>query len=207
MDFKLHLLNATGFLDPYEKDIEVSFKKAKSLTQRSLGLKNVDVVVRHLPDYVIPELKVGGFTAQDGHSVYMSVDAVKGFEPDEFYSQLLHELHHARRFQDLGWPQTLSDNLVAEGLACLFEEETCRRAPIYAQVDISKENTSEAKKYLFKKEYEHHKWFFGSEELNLPRWFGYTHGYQLCKTYSKKSGKTASELVGVDSKKIIKLVG
>lgn len=203
MDFKLHLLNAMGFLDPYQKDIETSFKKAKSLTQKSLGLKNLDIVVRHLPDYVIPELKVGGFTAQDGHSVYMSVDAVKGFESDEFYSQLLHELHHARRFQDLGWPETLADNLVAEGLACLFEKEICGRAPIYAQVVINEKNISEAKKYLFKKEYEHHKWFFGSEELNLSRWFGYTYGYKLCEAYSSKTHKTASELVGVDSKKII----
>ncbi len=207
MDFKLHLLNATGFLDTYQKDIEASFKKAKSLTQKSLSLKNVDVVVRHLPDYVIPELGVGGFTAQDGHCVYMSVDTVKGFKIEEFYSQLLHELHHARRFQSLGWPQTLADNLVAEGLACLFEEEICGKAPIYAQVDITKENIAKAKKYLFKKDYEHHNWFFGSEELNLPRWFGYTYGYKLCKAYSKKSGKTAPELVGINSPKIIELVG
>ena len=203
MALKLHILNSTGILDDYVKDISSVWKKATALSRTLLSLDKVDVVVRHLPNFAIPELGVGGFTNDDGHSVYISVDAVKGFNKVELHSQLIHELHHAKRFQKLGWTKNLANDLVAEGLACLFEEEQIGKAPIYSLVKISEDNVANAQKHFFSKNYNRSDWFFGSEKLKLPRWFGYTYGYQLCKEYSRRTGQKAHELVDVPTDKII----
>lgn len=203
MALKLHVLNSTGILDGFIGDIEAAYKRAITVSKPLLKLDQVDVVVRHLPYFTIPELRVGGFTNDDGHSIYLSVDAKKGFLSDDLYKSLLHELHHAKRFQMMGWPENLAGHLVAEGLACLFEAEQSGQVPIYATVDISKADITKAQKHLFSKDYNHADWFFGSDKLKLPRWFGYTHSYNLCKEYATKAGKKSHQLVSVKAEEIL----
>jgi uncharacterized protein YjaZ len=200
---KLHILNTSGLLDKYSAGIAQSFDKAIRLAKNDLSLENCDVVVRDLPEFAIPELMVGGFTTHDGYSVYMSLDSRKGFKMDEIYRQLLHELHHAKRFQDNLYPQNLIDNLVTEGLACCYEFEVTGTPPIYSQVTITEEQKELAKKHYFSKDYDHNLWFFGANQEEVPKWFGYSYGYLLCKDYLSKNSSSAPKAVSIRSEEII----
>jgi uncharacterized protein YjaZ len=197
----IHILNADGSLDKQVKMIDGEFKKASRLAQELLGLKQVDVVVRDEPCAAIPELHVGGWTRNDGHHIYIALDSQKDIRREDLLSTFLHEFHHAARFQKTGWGKTLGDQFVNEGLACLFEEETTGNIPIYSKVKINKDQILKAQKAINSRHFSHDEWFFGSKEI--PRWFGYTFGYQLVRSFSDQHGKPASDLVSLSSKKVL----
>jgi len=202
VSINLHILNADGTLDGSLKAINDAFNDARKTAIKRLSVDDVDIVFRNAPSFAIPELKVGGFTTDDGYCIYISLDAKKDFKSATIYPQLLHELHHAKRFQSQGWPQDLAGNLVSEGLACLFEEEETKERPIYTRLKLAENDIERAKKHFFDSGYNHDEWFFGTK--NLPRWFGYAYGYQLCKDYSTKIKKSSAELVLISEKIIAK---
>ena len=45
------------------------------------------------------------------------------------------------------------------------------------------------------RDFSYEEWFFGLSEKNIPKWAGYSIGFDLVKKYILKSGKKASELV------------
>lgn len=192
MAVNLYILNANGSLSEHLEAINTASQRASKAGQESLKLEKVDIIFRDASSYAIPELGIGGFTTDDGYAVYISLDPKKGFKTEALYSQLLHELYHAKRFQEFGWPQNLAGNLVSEGLACLFEEQTTNQLPIYCQVKITQPQIKIAQRQFFNKNYDHDEWFFGTKKL--PRWFGYSYGYQICKNYSVVTRKSASDL-------------
>ena len=200
----LHILNASGELDAKVDAIENAFKRASKTAAKLLDVKGVDIVVRNVPGYAIPELGVGGITMIDGKGVYLSLDIQKNPPEKEIFAQMIHELHHAARFQAIGCNNnTLAAHLVSEGLACLFEDQAAGRVPIYAKAKISKKDVDAAKKALFiKKGYDYARWFFGTKEIS--RWFVYTYGYEKCKEYALAHNKTASELVDLKVKELFK---
>ena len=57
---------------------------------------------------------------------------------------------------------------------------------------------------IFNENYNHFDWFFGSEKNNIPRWSGYSLGFDIVCNYLKLTNKKASELVSVDASEFIK---
>lgn len=129
MAITFHILRASGVLTGALGDrVEAVLAKTAEACSRRLILADVDVVVMQAPEHVIPRVGVNGF-AYDAHQVTLQLDVehahVKSnFEP-ALRSVLAHELHHCARALARGssHSHTYGASLVAEGLACCFEEE------------------------------------------------------------------------------------
>jgi uncharacterized protein YjaZ len=190
---QLHILDASETFNDQLENIEKAFEFAREKAEALLDLKGVDVVVRDLAEYTIPELGIGGFTPADGHIVYISIDPSRKLDSIDIRAQILHELHHCARNQTYGFKRSLADDLISEGLASLFEEEVTGKRPLYSQVEISAENIEQAKKIISSQEpYSLDEWFYGTKDI--PKWFGYSYGYKIVSDYAQAEGKQASDL-------------
>ena len=187
-----YIANSSGELSGLQNLIEHICPKAIETAVADLGLGGIDIIFLSEPDGrgVIPELGIGAYATPNSLFVRF---APKGKEitEDNLLATLLHELHHCARFHQPGLGKSLGEQMVFEGLACLYEEERVGRTPIYASVSISGENRKKALDNLNDQAFDYDEWFFGAGRLE--RWLGYTLGYQLCKAYSEEAGKSAAE--------------
>lgn len=196
----LTILNSTGKLSNWISVIENVFEKSLDKIPDGFLIENVDVMFQDLPSWVIPEIGMVGYT-YSGSIIHISLDSGFRLKESDIIKTILHELHHAARWQRVGYGETLGEQIISEGMACLFEEEMTGDTPIYAKVKITKKDIESVKGELSKTEFNKRKWFFGTDN-NTPRWFGYTYGYQLCKTYAKNNRLNASSMVGLVAESI-----
>ncbi len=198
------MANSSGKLDRHLAAIEDGYKQAATIARDRLNLSGLDVIVRADSFYSIPEIGIGGFTTEDGHIIYMSLDVSKKISTESFCCELLHEMSHAARFRKIPPAPSLADSLISEGLACLLQYEVTGRVPAYARQKISNIDVESAQAELKapSNAYDHAKWFFGSSDIG--RWFGYTYGFKQCRQYSTKTGKNAAELIFVRAKTVFK---
>ncbi|MDP3993050.1 MAG: DUF2268 domain-containing putative Zn-dependent protease [bacterium] len=183
-----------GQISKYRGDLEKVARLAFKAVSALLPVEGVKIFMRHDPSSAIPELGVSGYSP-DGDEVYLAVDAshpkFKSFVIPNVYRTLLHELHHTARWRGPGYGETLLDSLVTEGLADHFELELTHNTPQPWDTALSvKEKQSllgRAKKELHSKQYSHEDWFYGSKKRNIPRWTGYTLGFDIVGEYLKKN--------------------
>ncbi|HXS15069.1 MAG TPA: DUF2268 domain-containing putative Zn-dependent protease [Candidatus Saccharimonadales bacterium] len=203
MSLHFHILKESGRLDRYISQVEKVCKDAEKKIVQVLPVKNVDIVIQDNPYYAIPEKGMGGHT-RTPHIVVVSIDpaspALSANFNEELLDTLAHELHHAARWQTVGYGETLLQTMVSEGLADHFASETVGEK--YVQPwdkaltpEQFNENSEKAKQEFNNKDYNHSEWFFGSKERHIPRWAGYTLGYQLVEKYlHNHAGQTAASL-------------
>ncbi len=99
---------------------------------------------------------------------------------------------------------TLFDALVNEGLADHFAiEVTGVEAPPWAvalEPEQAATMAARAREGYDNAGYNHWAWFFGNDELGIPRWTGYSLGFQLVADYlDRHPGTTASSLATAPS--------
>ncbi len=196
----IHVLTGSGRLRPHAARIRTQVRAATTAAQSLLPLDggSVDVVVRDDPRLVIPEVGIGGF-AQDGHTVFVALDPDHDkFEQAlarEMFATLAHELHHLARYRAGVRGNTLFDALVSEGLADHFSLEAtgAQAAPPWAAA-LTREQTAamavRAREEYDNPRYNHRAWFFGSDELGIPRWSGYSLGFGLVADYLNRHPAT-----------------
>jgi len=212
-NINLHILNASGKLTPYLKEIRNIFDETIAKVLKKIPLSNVDVVVSEYAEGVIPELGVGG-NAYDPNvvSIYLNSKfpnfANKTLK-EEFKRIIPHELNHTMRSQAVGYGETLLKAMISEGLADHFEMEINNKGPHMWDVALDKnqikEITENAKKEYNSKNYNHHEWFFGSKGKEIPRWTGYTLGFNLVAEYLKKNpDKKPSQLYALKAEEFLK---
>ena len=188
----IHVLTGSGRLSPHADRIRGQVRAAAggALAQLPLDGGVVDIVVRDDPRTVIAEVGIGGF-APDGHTVFVALDPDHDrFEvalERELFAMLAHELHHVARHRAGVRGHTLFDAIVSEGLADHFSIEVTRaEAPPWA-VALTPQQTAamaaRAREEWDNRRYNHFAWFFGSDELDIPRWAGYSLGFQLVGDY------------------------
>ena len=188
-----HIANATGELDNLQGLITRSFEYVLPIVEKDLRANQIDVIFVSAPALTIPEYGIGG-NCPGPHHVYVSFDPQSDKITKEGLDEsLFHEMHHAMRYRDPGYGETLGEAMISEGLACLYEEQVTGNVPIYARVAVSDKQIALAEAKLEDNHYDHSAWFFGTGDI--IRWFGYSYGYKLCKKYSDKHNKSASELV------------
>lgn len=203
MSLKFHILKESGRLNKYSSEIQKICKEAETKVSAILPVTNVDIVILDNPYETIPEKGMGGHT-YTSHIVVISIDPLfpelARTLKQELSDTLAHELHHAARWQAIGYGETLSEAIVSEGLADHFARQI--RQNEYIQPwdkaltpEQVEELLTKAKEEFDSKTYNHTAWFFGSEEKKIPRWTAYTIGYQLVDKYLKNhTDQTAGSL-------------
>lgn len=191
-----------------ETGIVKILKKAGDRIAEFVPLGFVHVIFRFDQD-VIPETGDLGMAPRKGE-VYITVDpkhrrGVARIVREHLPKILAHELHHAARWETVGYGTTLLEALVTEGLATQFEDELYPKPKTpWGNALTAKQTTfwwKKAKWWLNKK-YDHYEWFFGTGKI--PRWTGYTIGYRLVGNAMKNLGKSAAELVNTPAEEILR---
>lgn len=207
----IHLLNASGGLNPFEKDIEsitrISIKKIANV----IPISDVDIILYEDSQSAIPHLGIGGYTP-NAHLVFISFDAGHMHLKDSIRLRLegtiAHELHHALRWKNPGYGETLLEAMISEGLADHFDIEITKKEPDQWDTALTDKQMimfhKKAKKEYSNKKYNRDAWFFGSKERMIPKWTGYTLGFDLVRKYLKNHpSKKASTLYRTKAKEFI----
>lgn len=193
MNIDLHILNASGRLDQFVKDIEEEFKSTVERVTKVLPIENVDVVVWDNPEWAIKKYGIGGHTIS-ANSIAISIDpdnpnSKKSFK-ENFSSTLMHEFHHICRWKTIGYGSTRLEVSISEGLAEHFEIQMTGKASeiwdtalsekqLKKFVGVAKENKS-TNYYLYD-------WLFGNKEKGIPDWCGYSVGFYLVSEYLSRN--------------------
>lgn len=211
MNINLHILKATGRLNPFAEQIESEFNESVDKISKLMPISDVDVVVFDHPYEAIPELGIGAETpSQYLIEIYIDPEfpGLVNSLPKEFRSTMAHELHHAIRFKNPGYGTKLLEALVSEGLADHFDMEI-NNTPLQLwnkalnEEELEKFNNL-AKKEYFNENYSHADWFFGSSK-DIPRWTGYSLGFYLVEKYLKAHpDQKASTLYNVKAEEFVK---
>lgn len=182
----IHILNAQKKLTAHAEWLQTTLTSTYVKAKRLMPLPPLDVVVK-AGTSVIPEKGHAGFCPEAG-VVYITVDPESNaFCKNYAYSierMLAHELHHAARWQGPGYGSTLGEALVSEGLAGHFSLELFGGEPeLWERLrsDIVQPYTSQLHDSWQRTDYDHNAWFFGTRDL--PRWLGYTAGFNLISRY------------------------
>jgi len=213
-----HILQSSGILtgELYNK-VHASLKHTVEICSEKIKLADIDVVVMNMPWNVIPQLGVNGFS-YDAHQIMLSLDSEHENLKDKLdhvlTAVLCHELHHSARALVLGssHSQEYGGALVAEGLACCFEEEIVGVTPFYAtecKGEALLKFSEKAKRHVNinrgKLSGGREQWMFGNYQNpeEFPYQCGYSTGYRLVRTWLDQNNETASSIVGLDKNKII----
>jgi hypothetical protein len=199
-----HVGNATGRLDRHLGTIATSFTFASDRARELIGAEGIDVAFVDAPSDTIPEWGVGGYS-YGRHAVLVALDPDVDLEERRVTATLVHEFHHAMRERGPGCGGTLGDMLVSEGLAQLFEEEVTGEAPFYSRVAITDEEIALARDSLRLQPFSQSKWFFGTD--GVTRSFGYTYGYQICRSFARSAKASAASLVLVPTDAVLRHAG
>ncbi|MDP3987732.1 MAG: DUF2268 domain-containing putative Zn-dependent protease [Candidatus Levybacteria bacterium] len=195
MAMSSYILLGSGRLILYQVQIKKQFNELITEVKKQLPLENVDVVIYDNPEGAIPEVGVGGYTPNT-HLIFISLDPqFPSFQQTinkELKRTIAHELHHAIRWRDPGYGETLFEALITEGLADHFDMEINNiNNPEPWDTALNEEQlaevTTKAQKEFDNKDYNHNEWFFGSKEKGIPRWAGYTLGFKLVEGYLKRN--------------------
>lgn len=212
-NINLHILNASGKLTPYVKKIQNIFDETIIKVLKKIPLFNVDVVIYESKEGTIPELGMVGQTyGPDLIFIYLDTkfsSFVDKTLEEELNRTITHELNHAARCRTIPYGGTLLNILIWEGLADHFDMEINNKGPqiwdVALKADQVKKMMEMAKREYGSKNYDHNGWLFGSKEKGIPRWAGYTIGYNLVAEYLEKNpSKKPSQLHNLKAEEFIK---
>lgn len=192
-----------GSLIAHRGLIEDEVRQTLLIVRTLLAVSGVSIRVTPGPDYIIPEIGLGGRT-NGTDEVHLTVDsnhpALATSVQTELQPLLAHELHHVARHRAFGFSGNLLEAMVMEGLADHFSLETGRVEPppwAVALDDTSLEFwIQQASASWLAGAYDHDAWFFGTTS-DIPRWAGYAIGFELVARYLEaNAGARASQLAG-----------
>lgn len=211
MNIQLHILSASGTLNPFIEDIEKNFNEGITKITTKIPARDVDVIFYDNPEGALEIDGIGGYTP-NSHQIFISLNPnfknLKETINIELKRTLAHELHHTLRWKKPGYGKTLLDALVTEGLADHFDIEVFGEKPQPWSVAFTLEELdkirTKAEKEFNNKDYNHFAWFYGNEELGIPEWAGYSLGFQIIKDYLKRNpDKKPSQLYSAGTSEFI----
>jgi len=211
MPIIFHMLEAGAKAEPaLRASILAALEAAALKAEALLPPAHVDAVILENPLAVIPRLGVGGYCLTS-HAMTITYDPENAHFLDTIESEIgstfCHEFHHCLR-PDYGY--SLGERLVAEGLACAFEEECGFRTPFYATECDGQALRSYADRALplrDRSDLNFNEWMFGTTfEKNtgeFPYQCGYSLGYALVKTWLAYAGTTAAKAYDVETNTVL----
>lgn len=218
MTINFHILRSGGELSEKRFDqLEPILRAMGNVCSERLELADIDVVIMNVPWNVIPRIGINGFS-YDAHQIVISLDCshkhLNSNLETTVQAILAHELHHSARSHARGTSHssTYGGSLIAEGLACCFEEEMGMDTPFYAIecrgkslqnfADKAKQNVHKSRNQLIGG---WQKWMFGSfnNDPEFPYQCGYSTGYSIVKSWLNETGLSASTAADVDEKTVL----
>jgi hypothetical protein len=190
-----------GQLSARRAQIEQAVRQTLPAVRAVMPISDVRIRILLDPGILIPEIGMGGFTP-NGTEVRIAIDPASPHMAHSIatalFPLLAHELHHARRWQTVGYGSTLLEAMVAEGLADHFSIEVAGTEPPPWSVALSGADletwTDRVRADWSSSPYDHAAWFFGADPA-IPRWAGYAIGFEMVRAYlSANSSRRASGL-------------
>lgn len=213
MAIKIKFNNSSRKLSLHSKVLIDEIQHSIRIIQNKLPIDNFEITVEENPNATIPEIGIGGY-APDVKTIYIYLDLdhakLKEAIQSDLISVLAHESHHIMRWRGPGYGSTLLEALVTEGLADHFDIEITNRKeppPWSVAMHGSELETMKLQSSLELNStgYNHSDWFFGSKKRGIPRWTGYTLGFQLVSNYLKKNPEfKSSQLYSKKAEEFIK---
>lgn len=199
----LHFINARHQLSDMKDWLTEISRNVFAASVALLPLGDTDVVITR-GKRVIPEKGHLGYAPEKG-VIYVTVDpdhpSLQANPGQSFERMLAHEFHHCSRWDGPGYGRTLGEALISEGLAGRFAQEVFDGQPEpweTVEASVLWPHVPRARREWSNARYVHEEWFFGSAAL--PRWLGYSLGYQLVSRYlTAHPLESASALVHADS--------
>jgi uncharacterized protein YjaZ len=209
MSLQTHILaSSSKELSTYSKEIQVITDSVVSAIEKVTPIGDIDIVFYNNPETVIKELGIGGFTPLE-NTIFMSLDVnnpnFKESLKGELEYTITHEINHAIRFRTPIPKETLLEAAISEGLADHFAVQITGKKPAawtHALTDVEEKGMIERmKKEWNEAPYNHNAWFYGSKEMNIPRWTAYTIGFNLVGKYLEANPDTkASDIISAETK-------
>jgi predicted Zn-dependent protease DUF2268 len=196
-------------------DLEAATRTALAHIDELVPGPTADISIDVDPSIAIPDVGVGGFTDPRSGAVRIgfAVHPIAGLPiavRDWLPGALAHELHHARRIRaGPGYGMAVGEAIVTEGLAAAFEREAFPAAPI-SPWSMAIDRAAQARVWPLvvaawstpDTATEHQRWFFGGT-ADIPRWSGYTLGYEVVAAYLRTHpGITPSALISTTASHI-----
>ena len=189
----LHWLEATGSLSQYRDPITENFVAAESLLSSMMIPPRLDILIQNLPGQVIPEVGLLG-RAYTERLFSLAVDPdspalEESLHQGALLRHILHEVHHCLRMAGPSYGLSAGEALVSEGLAGQFVTQLSGHSPELWETAFSDTQLLQwplPAEVLAQQPYDHAALFFGSG--TLPRWYGYSLGYQMVAAWLAQSG-------------------
>ena len=212
MNTKIVIVDTDGSLQKYRRRVRSICRNCIGKVERYLTVDGVGIVVVADPNRVVPGQCVGGKSFSERYLLIYLDPTKRDFLrklADQLPVTLAHELHHAARRKVVGYGRTLLEAMITEGLAIHFSVMVTGSAlPRYAMA-LNSEELSVWRQKLARdwnnEHYDHALWFFGSQELKVPRWTGYTVGYTLVNDFLERNPNlTEKELLAMPAGEFVK---
>lgn len=200
MNINIHVLCAGG-LTPLKLAIEKATKEAVEMASSKIPVENVDIVFYASKSQVIESLGFGAHTTTKNLiMIPINIDSkdIEKSLKNNLIETIAHELYHCLRNYSFEGKYTLLESLINEGLSDSFSiEVTGSKPPPWCTALNQKQIKTfleQAQKEFNSKNYNHYEWFFGSND-KIPKWTGYTLGFNLIREYLSKNPKLKSSTI------------
>lgn len=193
MNINTYILAASKKLSPFATDLQHIAENTIKKVSKLIPVQDVDIMCYDNSLETIETIGIGGYTPNQ-YLIYIALDSQRSTFADDIKNhlgrQIAHELHHTLRWKNPGYGQTLFEALVTEGLADHFSYEVYPGKLEAWDTAFSQgklENLLKLAEVEYDNpKYDHSEWFFGSNPLRIPRWAGYSLGYEIIKQYLRK---------------------
>ena len=196
-------LEDEGHLTSHHTLIEQQVRRTIEVVAAKWDIGRLSIRIFASQTNVIPEIGLNGYTPSATEirlSFHPGFPSLEDSIRVHLFSLLAHEMHHARRTRLVGYGSTLLEAAVSEGLADHFSMEIAGVEPPIWSISVQGETLNhwilQASEIWHEPGYRHAEWFFGTHP-DIPRWAGYSIGFELVGRYLKAHpDQSASQLVG-----------
>ena len=201
-------MDSRGHLTPYISRIQAALSEVERRASEVVPDIVLDIEVEAVRFGGVPETGHSGYVPRPGLMRLMLDPENQNLEHHlglPLETMIAHELHHALRWDTVGYGDTLLEALTSEGLCGRFANELYGNEPEPWERALTEEQLERVLLAALKQgsdtAYDHNEWFFGNGIY--PKWAGYTLGYRMVKKYTEQTGSTPSTLVSTDASEFI----
>ena len=208
VDVRFYSSKDYNFSEAERGDIQAIADGTAIEVRRFLPALPRDLALRVQPSAsVIPETGETGYATLP-NSIGWMVDpkhlgGVGATAQRELRATLFHELHHLVRYATAGKPESLMDDVVAEGLATVFERDAAGASPPWGVYPQDAANWVTELSAL-PPDAEHGYWLTAIH-ADGRRWIGIRAGAYLADRAIKASGKSAAALVSATTREVVEM--